>query len=205
LPNTEELLLTVGYGKVPADNVVSAVRKARQSESQTDHSVPVPELKEGPIEKLVRKVRRGESDAIRVDGREDVPVRFAGCCNPVPGDPIIGFIIRGRGVTIHRRDCQKAFDRDDPKRRVEVSWGNETKILRRVSLRVTTRNSPGILAKLSQAFSAHSINLSEANCRASDDGNAQNIFTFVATDVTQLRGVMRALQKVTGVVEVERV
>jgi GTP pyrophosphokinase len=74
-----------------------------------------------------------------------------------------------------------------------------------VSLLVTTRNTPGILAKISQAFSAQKINLSEANCRASDDGSAQNVFTFLASDVSQLRAVMRALAKVQGVVSVERV
>jgi GTP diphosphokinase / guanosine-3',5'-bis(diphosphate) 3'-diphosphatase len=202
VPDADELLLAVGYGRIQAEQVVTSVRKFRQTGSQPEN--PIPELKEGPIEKLVRKVTRGESNAIRVDGRGDVPVRFAACCNPVPGDPIIGFIVRGKGVTVHLRDCKKAFNRDDPKRRVEVSWGTETKILRRVSLRVTTRNSSGILAKLGQTFSAHGINISEANCRASDDGNAQNTFTFVATDVSQLRTVMRALAKVTGVLEVER-
>jgi GTP pyrophosphokinase len=202
VPDADELLLAVGYGRTPADQVVATVRRFRQTESQAEN--PIPELKEGPIEKLVRKVTRGESNAIRVDGKGDVPVRFAACCNPVPGDPIIGFIVRGRGVTVHLRDCQKAFNRDDPKRRVEVSWGSETKILRRVSLKVTTRNSSGILANLGQTFSAHGINISEANCRASDDGNAQNTFTFVATDVNQLKALMRSLHKVAGVIEVER-
>jgi GTP diphosphokinase / guanosine-3',5'-bis(diphosphate) 3'-diphosphatase len=111
---------------------------------------------------------------------------------------------RGRGVAVHRRDCTKAFDTTDPERRVEVNWSSDGRINRPVSLAVTTRNTPGILAKISQAFSSQKINLSEANCRASDDGSAENVFTFLATDVAQLRAVMRALSKVQGVVSVER-
>ncbi|HLV69024.1 MAG TPA: ACT domain-containing protein, partial [Polyangiaceae bacterium] len=76
---------------------------------------------------------------------------------------------------------------------------------RPVQLCVTTANKPGILAVVSQTFSAQSINISEANCRASDDGRARNIFTFHCTDLSQLKSVMKALAKVNGVVEVSRV
>ncbi|HMR09942.1 MAG TPA: ACT domain-containing protein, partial [Polyangiaceae bacterium] len=126
-------------------------------------------------------------------------------CNPLPGDAIIGFITRGRGVTIHRRECPKAFDNSDPERRIDVSWDTKAKINRPVQLKVTTANKPGILATVSQTFSAQKINISEANCRASDDGRACNVFTFHVNDLSQLKNVMKALTKVSGVVEVERV
>jgi GTP pyrophosphokinase len=153
---------------------------------------------------LVRKVTGRSHAGIRVSGIDDVLVRYAKCCNPLPGDTIIGFITRGRGVTVHRRECSKAFD-TDPERRIEVTWGDDPKINRPVSLRVTTRNAPGILANVSQTFSAQKINISEANCRSTDDGSACNVFTFLASDVQQLKSVMRALAKVRGVMEVERV
>ncbi len=124
-------------------------------------------------------------------------VRYAKCCNPLPGDDILGFITRGRGVTIHRRGCAKAFD-TDPERRVEISWDAKAKINRAVQLRVVTANRPGILATVGQTFSAQGINISEANCRAGDDGRAVNVFTFVCSDLTQLKSVMRALRKVQG-------
>jgi guanosine-3',5'-bis(diphosphate) 3'-pyrophosphohydrolase len=139
-----------------------------------------------------------------VNGIDDVLVRYAKCCNPLPGDNIIGFITRGRGVTIHRRECLKAFD-TDPERRIDVSWDTKAKINRAVQVKVTTANKPGILANVSQTFSAQKINISEANCRAQDDGRAQNVFTFFVSDLNQLKNVMKALTKVTGVVAVERV
>jgi GTP pyrophosphokinase len=169
-----------------------------------DRKTPVPEFKEGAIERFVRKVQRKDHGGIRVSGSDEVLIRYAKCCNPVTGDAIIGFITRGRGVTVHRRECAKAFD-SDPERRVEVSWSTHSKITRPVSLRVRTENEPGILANVTQTFSAQHINISEANCRASKDGQACNVFTFMADDVTQLKTLMRELDKVRGVVQVERV
>ena len=85
-----------------------------------------------------------------------------------------------------------------------VVWSNEVTINRPVSLKVLTKNTPGILADVTQVFSAHKINLSEVNCHASDDGSAENVFTFLAKDVHQVRNVMRAISRVSGVVRVER-
>jgi guanosine-3',5'-bis(diphosphate) 3'-pyrophosphohydrolase len=197
----EELFLTIGYGKAQAEDVVQVVRGTPWGDAESD--VPRPELKPSPIERIVRKVRGRDHGGITVNGVDDVLVRYAKCCNPLPGDAIIGFITRGRGVTIHRRECQKAFD-TDPERRVEVNWETDSKINRPVQLKVTTLNRPGILANVSQAFSTQKINISEANCRAGDDGRACNVFTFPCTDLAELKAVMRALTKVKGVVEVER-
>lgn len=198
----DDLFLSVGFGKTQPHDVVETVLEQRSASVGPD--APVPELKTGRLEKLVRRISGKPTNGIVVNGHEDVLVRYAKCCNPVHGDPIIGFMTRGRGVAVHRRDCTKAFDTTDPERRVEVNWSSDSRINRPVSLAVTTRNTPGILAKISQAFSSQKINLSEANCRASDDGSAENVFTFLATDVGQLRAVMRALSKVQGVVSVER-
>lgn len=197
----DELYIGIGYGKLHPRDIVEFISGPAQDGGD---SAPAPALKEGRIEGFVRKVIRGEKDGIRLNGIDDVLVRYAKCCNPLPGDDILGFITRGRGVTIHRRGCAKAFD-TDPERRVDISWDSNAKINRAVQLRVTTANRPGILAIVGQTFSAQGINISEANCRAGEDGRAINVFTFVCSDMTQLKNVMRALNKVTGVVAVDRV
>jgi GTP diphosphokinase / guanosine-3',5'-bis(diphosphate) 3'-diphosphatase len=198
--NLDELLVSIGYGKIDASEVLGVVAPPEEGGKE---SVPPPSLKEGGIESFVKKFIKRDEGGIRLNGIDDVLVRYAKCCNPLPGDDILGFITRGRGVTIHRRGCTKAFD-TDPERRVEIQWDTKAKINRAVQLRVVTANRPGILATVGQTFSAQGINISEANCRAGDDGRAVNIFTFTCQDLTQLKGVMRALQKVTGVVVVER-
>jgi GTP diphosphokinase / guanosine-3',5'-bis(diphosphate) 3'-diphosphatase len=196
--NIDELYLNVGYGRIQGEDVIGALRDEGQTEAAPAS------LRPGKIEQLVDKMTGRDQGGIKVSGIDDVLVRYAKCCNPLPGDAIIGFITRGRGVTIHRRECLKAFD-TDPERRIDVSWDTRAKINRPVQLVVTTTNKPGILATVSQTFSAQSINISEANCRAGDDGRARNIFTFNCTDLSQLKNVMKALSKVSGVVEVSRI
>ncbi|MFO0663210.1 MAG: bifunctional (p)ppGpp synthetase/guanosine-3',5'-bis(diphosphate) 3'-pyrophosphohydrolase [Polyangiaceae bacterium] len=197
----DELYIQIGYGKVDPKDVVTHL--SPPSKDGRD-SIPPDSIRESKLTGFVKKiVNRGDEGGIRLGGIDDVLVRYAKCCNPLPGDDILGFITRGRGVTIHRRGCTKAFD-TDPERRVDIQWDTKAKINRAVQLRVVTANRPGILATVGQTFSAQGINISEANCRAGDDGRAVNVFTFLCHDLSQLKLVMRALQKVNGVVAVER-
>ncbi|MFO0673901.1 MAG: bifunctional (p)ppGpp synthetase/guanosine-3',5'-bis(diphosphate) 3'-pyrophosphohydrolase [Polyangiaceae bacterium] len=198
--NVDELLIGIGYGKIKPNEIVNVVAPPSTDGKET---APPPALKEGRIEGFVRKVVKGDDGGIKLNGMDDVLVRYARCCNPLPGDDILGFITRGRGVTIHRRGCPKAFD-TDPARRVEIGWDSKAKINRSVQIRVTTANRPGILATVGHTFSAQGINISEANCRANEDGTAVNVFTFNCSDLNQLKVVMKALQKVEGVVAVDR-
>jgi len=196
----EELFVSIGYGKIDPDDVLHVVAPP----AADGGSMPAPDsIREGRFAGLVRKVIKGDEGGIRLNGIDDVLVRYARCCNPLPGDDILGFITRGRGLTIHRRGCQKAFD-TDPERRVDIAWDSKAKINRSVQLRVVTANRPGILATVGHTFSDLGINISEANCRAGDDGKAVNVFTFVCADLNQLKVVTKALQKVKGVVAVER-
>jgi len=197
----EELFINIGYGKIGAEEVADFLAPKN---GEAVSSLPPDSLREGRIESIVRKVTGKAQGGIKLSGIDDVLVRYAKCCNPLPGDQIIGFITRGRGVTVHRRGCPKAFD-TDPERRVEISWDSKAKINRPVQLRITTANRPGILATVGQTFSGQGINISEANCRAGEDGRAVNVFTFDCSDLGQLKNVMRALQKVEGVVGVDRV
>jgi GTP diphosphokinase / guanosine-3',5'-bis(diphosphate) 3'-diphosphatase len=200
--NEEEMFVMVGYGKIKPTEILHVI--APPTEEGGAASIPPAQLREGRFENLVRKVTKGNDSAgIKLNGIDDVLVRYAKCCNPLPGDDILGFITRGRGITIHRRGCAKAFD-TDPARRVEISWDSKAKINRNVQLRVTTANRPGILATVGHTFSTQGINISEANCRAGDDGRAVNVFTFQIADLGQLKSVMKALQKVEGVVSVDR-
>jgi GTP diphosphokinase / guanosine-3',5'-bis(diphosphate) 3'-diphosphatase len=198
--SAEELFIGIGYGKIDPQEILAIVAPP---DDEGRESKPPEQLREGRVAGFVRKVIKRDDGGIRLNGIDDVLVRYARCCNPLPGDDILGFITRGRGITIHRRGCQKAFD-TDPERRVEITWDSKAKISRSVQLRVVTANRPGILATVGHTFSAQGINISEANCRAGDDGRAVNVFTFNCSDLNQLKNVMRALQKVQGVVAVER-
>jgi GTP pyrophosphokinase len=131
-------------------------------------------------------------------------VRFARCCNSPPGDAVTGWITRGRGVTVHRRGCQKAMELD-PERRVDVGWGGSANVQLPVAMRVVTADRPGMLANVSSAFTESGVNITEANCRTSADGRAVNVFQFTVSDVSKLKNLMRSIQRIDGVYDVERV
>ena len=194
----EELFSAVGFGRVEAGDVYD---NAIQEEGAADA------LRPSLFEKTVQTVRKvtggGAAAGIRIDDVDDVVVRFAQCCNPLPGDPITGWITSGRGVTVHRRGCSKAMELD-PERRIDVTWSDTVKVSRPVSLKVTTADRPGILANVSAAFTEAGVNIQEANCRAGPDGTAVNHFHFNVDEASKLQLLMRKIQGVDGVYQVER-
>ncbi len=194
--SVEELLVQIGYGKTDPSAVVQLL-------APPEDRLPS-ELREGTVEKVIRKVTRRDAAGILVSGENDILVRYARCCSPLPGDEIVGFISRGRGVSVHRRSCERGME-VDPERKVTVSWDSGAKINRPVCLRVITANRPGILAEVSSTFQRSGVNIEEAVCRAAEADRATNLFNFTTSDLSTLKSLIRALQKVKGVVSVERV
>jgi guanosine-3',5'-bis(diphosphate) 3'-pyrophosphohydrolase len=197
----DDLIALVGYGKLTGTQVAEVlVPEERRKLGPREDAV----ASTNPIVNLVRKVtRRTTPTGIKVAGEGDVLVRYAKCCNPLPGDAIVGFITRGRGVTVHTRDCQKALDLD-PERRVDVDWDGKSKAQRPVTIQVVCADKPGILAVISQSFTDGGVNISQAHCRTMPDHKAVNTFQFNVTDLDQLKNVMRSLQRISGVYSVER-
>ena len=195
----EELLLNVGYGRIlPADVVELLLPEEHRrpaSEPEAPHS--------RPASPLARRTPGMKSPGIKVAGEDDVLVRFAKCCSPVAGDPVIGVITRGRGVTVHARSCSTALEQPE-ERRIEIEWDSDHKTARPVSVQVVCTDKPGLLATMSQTFNEHGINISQATCRAGEEGRAVNTFKVSIMDVDQLQKLMRALQKIQGVYAVQR-
>jgi len=199
--SVDELIVQVGYGKITVQQVLE---KALPSLAKKDTN-ELPQKAESMLKTLLRKVtRRTSSSGIKVAGEEDILVRFAKCCSPLPGDPIVGFITRGRGVTVHRRDCDKGLDLD-PDRRIEVEWDGQSKTVHEVAIQVLCANKPGLLANISQSFTDQGVNISQAHCRATEDGRAVNTFHASVRDLDQLKQVIRSLSRIKGVYSVDRV
>jgi len=198
----DELIVQLGYGKLTTAQVLEALPGlAKKGDGE-----PAPKA-ESMLKTLLRKVtRRTSSSGIKVAGEEDILVRFAKCCSPLPGDPIVGFITRGRGVTVHRRDCDKGLDLD-PERRIDVEWdGNGNgKAQHEVAIQILCADKPGLLAHISQSFTDQGVNISQAHCRATDDGRAVNTFHASVKDLDQLKSVIRSLSRIKGVYSVDRV
>lgn len=204
----DELYVWMGYGRVTIDELVN--RLIPDELLQKKKLEAAKEVEESFLKKMFRAAsRRSESrNAIVVANLHDVLIRFGKCCNPLPGDGIIGFITRGRGVTIHTVTCTKAND-NDVERRVDVKWnltgGKENSIKRHVKVRVLSRDEPGLLALMSQTISACGVNIASANIRTTKDKKAIALFDVEVNDVPQLQKVVSALESKKGVIAVERV
>ncbi|HUJ57957.1 MAG TPA: bifunctional (p)ppGpp synthetase/guanosine-3',5'-bis(diphosphate) 3'-pyrophosphohydrolase [Kofleriaceae bacterium] len=197
----DELIVQLGYGKI---TVAQVMEKALPGGATKGEGAAAPRT-ESMLKTLLRKVtRRTSSSGIKVAGEEDILVRFAKCCSPLPGDPIVGFITRGRGVTVHRRDCDKGLDLD-PERRIDVEWDGTSKAQHEVAIQVLCADKPGLLAHISQSFTDQGVNISQAHCRATEDGRAVNTFHASVKDLDQLKQVIRSLSRIKGVYSVDRV
>jgi GTP pyrophosphokinase len=192
----DDLLVGIGYGKVSPMQLLQRLLPPEKL------AAPPPTPEPSRLTEIFRKVARRPAGGVRISGIDDVLVRFGRCCNPVPGDPIVGFITRGRGVTVHTIGCEKALTQD-PARRVDVTWDVKGDFKRLVSVKVVTRDRPGILAKVSQTFSEAGINIASANVRAHGD-RAVLSFEVSVQDLKQLTSVMRSIQRIDGVHSVER-
>lgn len=192
----DDVLIAVGYGKLSPQVVVEKVLPQEMRDK------PQEQPKKSRLTELIERVARRSSGGVRLEGIEDMLVHYARCCSPVKGDPIIGFVSRGRGLIVHRRDCTKVFELD-PERRINVSWDASTAFSRTIHLRVLTDDREGMLADLSGVFSKNNINISEANCKV-QGGQAVNTFKCGIADIDQLRKLVKALEGVKGVHAVER-
>ncbi len=202
----EDLYIRVGYGKITPQRVIEAIVPVEK--------MPKPEA--APTGKsdnfLARAFKsavdrsRKASSVIKVDGMNDVLVRYAKCCMPIPGDPILGFISRGRGITVHRADCEKAFEMDQA-RAVDVEWAHvsaESKPERQVRLRILSQDKPGLLKSMSEVFASRGVNILNVQARTSRDMRAVTLFDIRVRDARQLNDVMVDLQKIAGILEVSR-
>ena len=200
LGDSDELIIQVGYGKVTVAQVLEKLLPDDVKKAEV-----AAEKSEGVLKSLLRKVtRRPIGSGILVAGEGDIMVRFARCCSPLPGDPIVGYISRGKGVSVHRRDCDKGLDLD-PERRVEVTWDGQAHGSHEVAIQVLCADKPGLLATISQSFTDQGVNINQAHCRATEAGRAVNTFHASVKDLDQLKGVIRALSRIKGVYSVDRV
>jgi GTP pyrophosphokinase len=204
LKDVEELYVTVGYGKLETRVLVERLspENLAKEAAKTEDST----FMERVMRAATHKTRKTNS-LISVDGMDDVLVHYAKCCHPIPGDPIVGFISRGRGITIHRSDCSKAFEFDQL-RKVDVAWnvkvageGQE----RIVRLKIISQDNPGLLKSMSEAFAQQGINIQSAQIRTTKDKKAVCNFEVSVKDALQLNQAIYEIQKIKGIIGVTRV
>jgi GTP pyrophosphokinase len=193
----DELLASVGYGKLSSNQLIAKIIPPEKLEQRQAR-------KESRVGKVIEKLTRKSSNAIRISGVEDVLVRFGKCCNPVPGDDIVGFITRGRGVTVHTTDCQLALE-SDPERRIEIAWNKDEHVALPVKIRVTCHDRKGTLANISQAITNCEANIISASIQSTVDKRGENLFEIEVADLKHLTRVINNIMKLNDIIKVERI
>ncbi len=191
----EGLLASIGYGKLTSHQVLGKLLSPEVLQQKPQE--------EGTLRRLFRRMRRADPTGVQVSGIEDMLVRFGKCCEPLPGERILGFVTRGRGVTVHAVDCPRVLE-TDAQRRVEVAWEPGATGQRTITVEVMCVDEPGLLAAITKAISGVGVNISRAQSKSIADKKAVTSFDIMVSDVDQLNRVMRALGKVRGVMKVMR-
>jgi GTP diphosphokinase / guanosine-3',5'-bis(diphosphate) 3'-diphosphatase len=194
--DVEEFFLAVGFGKVS----VADLLKRLDTKVTLEH----PPDKESRIDRIIKTITRSTDGGVLVKGYDDVMIKFALCCSPLPGEDILGYITRGRGITIHKHDCSQLLD-VDPVRRIEVEWDKSYKGFRPAKILVTCSDRPGMLSNITNSISTSDINISRAEMHSTDVDSAIGTFDIVVSDLHQLESIMKSIKKVKGVISVERI
>ena len=192
----DALLAAVGEHHVSARSV--AHRIARLVRGQSDQL---------PSSLTTTPASRGPSTGVHVEGVDDVLVRMAQCCTPLPGDPIIGFITRGRGVSVHRADCANAggLMSEQAARMIDVEWDDEERTsLFRAGVELVALDRSGLLSDVARAMSDHHVNIVSCATITGNDRVAKMRFEFELANSTHLDAVLRTIKQIDGVYDVYR-
>jgi GTP pyrophosphokinase len=192
MKDEEALFAGLGYGRITARNVLAKLLPPEKLDGGSKKAG-------GALENLFRLVstqKRGLG--IRVKGVGDVLVRFALCCHPLPGEHIVGFITRGRGVTVHTVGCPTVLE-SDPQRKIEVSWEESGQPPRPVKIEVTCIDEPGLLAAISSAITTADANIARAQVRTFSSRKAVNTFEVMIKNSEHLKRVLQNISTVKGV------
>lgn len=200
LNDENELYYAIGSGRFTAAELLKSVI----GQDAKDEGVYEQQKEEEKgLSKFFKKVIGGSNTAIVIDGINDVVAHLAKCCNPIPGDKIVGYITRKKGIMVHVKGCPRAalFDQD---RKVDVTWSEKDSHLYSVGLRILTEDRPGILASISKALSELKVNIAEANCKTFENGQAICLFKIGVKNKSQLDGIIKELSNISGINSVER-
>lgn len=202
LKSIDEIYIAIGFGKITTDYVVE---KLTPEFKEKDQKVELEDNESflSKVFKSANEKKKKKGSLITVDGMSDIMVRFAKCCNPIPGDSIVGFITKGRGVTIHTTICPKAYDMDSS-RQVDVEWSGNSNQSNSVKVRILSHDAPGLLKSVSEAFTAAGANIVNARIRTTKDRKGIYHFEIQVKDTVQLSHVIQNIQRIKGIISVER-
>ncbi|TYP50373.1 RelA/SpoT family protein [Thermosediminibacter litoriperuensis] len=197
----DDLYASIGYGGITVGQVFQKILEEYKKNVKPDK----------PVLEAVRidsraKPKKGVNEGIKVDGVDNLLVKFSRCCNPVPGDKIVGYITRGRGVSIHRQDCPNVLNNMyDRERLIEVKWDGFKETSYPVEIEASAYDRPGVLSDVLNTLGDMKTTIDSVNARSSKNGIAVIDLVLEITDKQHLENIMQKLKKINGIFEVKRV
>ena len=200
------VLAAVGHGGLKEGQIVNKMLELNDKEHK--RNITDEEVLAAVAESNVTPQVSGSDNAIIVKGVHDVAVRFSKCCNPVPGDDICGFVTRGRGVSIHRRDCVNVIkmQEEDRSRLIEARWQSDSQSVGKyaATIKIFANNRSGLLADISRALTEKNIDIISMNTRTSKQGLATMETSFQVSSRNQLREIVDKIRQIDSVIDIER-
>jgi GTP pyrophosphokinase len=195
----EDLYAAVGYGKVSMRQVLSHLVPADRLEAP-----PLPE-KARPIADAVKRILRVPDERVAIKGTGDLLIYRAKCCNPIMGEPIVGYITRGKGISVHSQSCPNVKNlMYDPERRIAVAWEKGGEDSFEVQISVEVEDRPGLLAAITAVVAGTKTDIRNAEARTFDDRTASIELTLRIQDLKHLERVVKSIRGLSGVIDVER-
>ena len=199
----DDLYALVGLGAIVASSFIAKLKEENLSKEEKDKNL------NKAIEENISKNEKKKKDTsygVTVKGENNLMVRFAKCCNPVPGDDILGYITKGRGVSIHRKDCGNlnSLIKEDPQKVVDVSWGTSKGVEYMAEIQVKTEDKSGILSDVMNILMDSKLPLNALNAKSAKRNLAYINIKIKIDTVEQLKELMKKIKRVPGVLDVYR-
>jgi GTP pyrophosphokinase len=205
LTRAEDMLAGIGAGKISAKQVGTRLLKRMSGEPEAKPEPPEPLPLTQPMTPPRKARHRKQGPGVKVKGIDDVLVRLARCCNPVPGDEIIGFVTRGRGVSVHRASCPNAKDLlSNPERMIDVEWDLGSEATFQVEIYVEALDRLRLLQDVTMAIAESGVNILSSSTNTHKDGLVEMRFLFEIGEMSRLDALLRDTRNVAGVFEARR-
>jgi GTP pyrophosphokinase len=186
----DDFFAAIGYGAVSPASVVSKL------EVHDDAAIALPEV--------APPAAHVSTTGVRVKGVGDLLVRFANCCSPIPGDPITGYVTRGKGVTVHRANCPSVLSERDIERLIDVEWESLDQQTYPITVRIDALDRPGLLNEITNVVAEHKVNIVAASIGTKPDGTASISATLKVTSLQQLSRVLARIERIRDITSVTR-
>ncbi|MBR3545902.1 MAG: bifunctional (p)ppGpp synthetase/guanosine-3',5'-bis(diphosphate) 3'-pyrophosphohydrolase [Oscillospiraceae bacterium] len=202
----DDMYAAIGYGGITSTRVVNRFRdEIARAAKQNTQKTAIDKINEAAERRSGKPVKA--VDGVLVEGMDNCLIKFSRCCTPVPGDPVVGFITRGQGISVHRADCPNYLNslREDRENRwIHVDWADTTTGAYSTTLRILARDRNGLVLDIATVLNSLSAKVLSLNARGLPDGNALILVTLEVPDLSALRLIMGRLRTLGGVRQIER-